>query len=189
MNHVQYSLSHGLVRDPPPTLVVYADRARYESRGGLWGGYLADTAGGEVYFHGQNEDAPALGEAGASSSPRGLLNQAQDMLNFREGMGVNHWGEGFNLLWADGRVTFRRNNRRLGDPAAIHEPSGFRFNAGHFPGSGMVIRGDNAFNMQIEDSHDPHDNLFTARANGPTGAEYAKQGEFKGPDSTETALY
>lgn len=90
LNNIRYSLSSGVVNNPPPNLVIYGDRVRVAA-----GGFTAR----------ENSPAPATTSA-ISAGGMSLSTLARN----NEGLGVNHGGAGFNLLYADGHSRFLKSS-------------------------------------------------------------------------------
>lgn len=83
MGNVSYSISYGVLFNPPPGLIVYSDRARYDTP-------TLDFA----------ENSTTVADAG-NIKTTGTNRE-------KETLGVNHGGDGFNLMWADGHAAFQK---------------------------------------------------------------------------------
>ena len=106
MDNINYSLSHGLAVGPPATMIVYSDRIRYAHPVGLPGrGEVEDVCPSEPV-------PPATTNGNGTHNDYGSVkNDPNRPTGQWESLGVNHQGDGFNMLWGDGHASFEQANR------------------------------------------------------------------------------
>jgi len=207
MDNINYSLSHGLMINPPPTLIVFGDRVRYDANTGLAGGFK----GAQVTQGDPPVPSAWINLGGNASAPRtghgSVRNIQAEPANRREGLGINHAGEGFNMLWADGHSTFERGNPTFGfnenQTAEFPNSTGDdRYNwaddrnvsGGTNTSGGNRIYPFSIFNFHVSTSWDRNSNHFVARANGRPSASVTATAEedevtgYQGTDAIETPV-
>lgn len=138
-SNTNYSFSYGIKFNTPPTLIIAGDKVRQ-----------TDSELSAVTFASAGNDEPAATNLDTTGPA-----------NMKENMGVNHQGEGFNLMWADGHVAFKKNTT-----------------AATTAGSGSSAVTSSIF--RLTDNFSKNDNIFSAMSSSGTN---------KFPSNADTALF